>query len=109
MPGAYKTARKAVGLYRLSVKGTAAHSGVDFEKGHSAVVELARQIEVLHSLTDLSKGITVNPGVIGGGTLSNVVAAEAGSRSMCGWHGSRTAPGLIVRCGRSSRSIVDAS
>lgn len=75
--GAYKTARKAVGRYRLTIKGKAAHSGVDFEKGHSAVVELARQIEVLHSKTDLAKGITVNPGVIGGGTSSNVIAAEA--------------------------------
>jgi glutamate carboxypeptidase len=75
--GAYKTARKAVGLYRLSVKGIAAHSGVDFEQGHSAVIELARQISVLHSLTDMSNGITVNPGVIGGGTCSNVIAAEA--------------------------------
>jgi glutamate carboxypeptidase len=75
--GAYKTARKAVGLYRLSVKGIAAHSGVDFEQGHSAVVELARQIQVLQSLTDLSNGITVNPGVIGGGTCSNVISAEA--------------------------------
>lgn len=75
--GAYKTARKGVGHYRLAVKGVAAHSGVDFQKGHSAVVELARQIEALHALTDLSKGITVNPGVIGGGTCSNVIAAEA--------------------------------
>jgi glutamate carboxypeptidase len=75
--GAYKTARKAVGMYRLTVKGIAAHSGVDFELGHSAVVELARQIERLHSLIDLSNGITVNPGVIGGGTRSNVVAADA--------------------------------
>jgi glutamate carboxypeptidase len=75
--GAYKTARKAVGLYRLSVKGIAAHSGVDFEQGHSAVIELARQIQVLHSLTESSKGITVNPGVIGGGTCSNVIPAEA--------------------------------
>lgn len=75
--GAYKTARKGVGRYRLDVKGTAAHSGVDFEKGHSAVVEIAQQIGILQSLTDLSKGITVNPGVIGGGTGSNVVAAEA--------------------------------
>jgi len=75
--GAYKTARKGVGLYRLEVKGVAAHSGVDFERGHSAVIELARQIEVLRSLTDLSKGITVNPGVIGGGTCSNVIPAEA--------------------------------
>jgi len=75
--GAYKTARKAVGLYRLTVTGKAAHSGVDFEKGHSAVVELARQIEVLQSHTDLAKGITLNLGVIGGGTRSNVIAAEA--------------------------------
>jgi glutamate carboxypeptidase len=75
--GAYKTARKAVGLYRLSVKGVAAHSGVDFEQGHSAVIELARQIDVLQSFTDLGSGITVNPGVIGGGTCSNVIPAEA--------------------------------
>lgn len=75
--GAYKTARKGVGHYRLQVDGVASHSGVDFEKGRSAVVELARQIEVLQSLTDLSKGVTVNPGVIGGGTCSNVIAAQA--------------------------------
>jgi glutamate carboxypeptidase len=75
--GAYKTARKGVGLYRLAVKGVAAHSGVDFEQGHSAVLELARQIEVLQSMTDLSRGITVNPGVMAGGTCSNVIAAEA--------------------------------
>lgn len=75
--GAYKTARKAVGMYRLSVKGVAAHCGVDFQSGHSAVLELARQIDVLCSLTDLSAGITVNAGVIAGGTKSNVVAAEA--------------------------------
>jgi len=75
--GAYKTARKAVGLYRLGVRGVAAHSGVDFERGHSAVVELARQIETLTGFTNLARGITVNPGTIGGGTRSNVIAAEA--------------------------------
>ena len=75
--GAYKTARKAVGLYRLSVTGKAAHSGVDFEQGQSAILELARQIQVLQEHTDLARGITVNPGVIGGGTGSNVIAAEA--------------------------------
>ena len=75
--GAYKTARKAVGMYRLTVRGTAAHSGVDFERGHSAILELARQIETLSGFTDLTRGITVNPGLIGGGTRSNVVAAEA--------------------------------
>ncbi len=75
--GAYKTARKAVGMYRLTVRGTAAHSGVDFERGHSAILELARQIDALSGFTDLTRGITVNPGLMGGGTRSNVVAAEA--------------------------------
>lgn len=75
--GAYKTARKGTGGYRLDVHGVAAHSGVDFERGHSAVVELARQIEAISKFSDPRRGITVNPGVIGGGTRSNVIAAEA--------------------------------
>jgi glutamate carboxypeptidase len=75
--GAYKTARKGVGHYRLQVHGIAAHSGVDFSQGHSAVLELGRQIERASAFTDRSRGITVNAGVIGGGTRSNVVAAEA--------------------------------
>ena len=75
--GAYKTARKGTGGYRLAVHGVAAHSGVDFARGHSAVVELARQIEAIHNFNDPGRGITVNPGVIGGGTRSNVIAAEA--------------------------------
>ena len=77
LTGAYKTARKGVAGYRLQVHGVAAHSGVDFGHGHSAVVELGRQIERASSFTNLSRGLTVNPGVIGGGTRSNVVAAEA--------------------------------
>ncbi len=75
--GAYKTARKGVARYRLQVRGVAAHSGVDFLAGHSAVLELAHQISVTAALTDFKRGLTINPGVIGGGTLSNVVAAEA--------------------------------
>ncbi len=75
--GACKTARKGVGHYRLEVSGIGSHSGVDFEAGHSAVLELARQLERVASFTDLERGITVNPGVIGGGTLANVVAAHA--------------------------------
>jgi glutamate carboxypeptidase len=74
---AYKTARKGVGHYDLHVTGVGAHSGVDFESGHSAVLELARQIERIAGFTDLSRGLTVNPGVISGGTRSNVIAAEA--------------------------------
>ena len=77
LAGAYKTARKGVGEYTLQVKGVAAHSGVDFERGHSAIVELARQVGVVQGFTDLSRGITVNVGTIEGGTRSNVIAAEA--------------------------------
>lgn len=74
---AYKTARKGVGDYRLEVTGVASHAGVDFERGHSAVLELARLLQTVASFTDLPSGLTVNPGVIGGGTRSNVIAAEA--------------------------------
>jgi glutamate carboxypeptidase len=77
LAGAYKTARKGVANYHLQVHGIAAHSGVDFSQGHSAVLELGRQIERASAFTDLARGITVNAGVIGGGTRSNVVAAEA--------------------------------
>lgn len=77
MEGAYKTARKGVGNYTVRISGVAAHSGLDFERGHSAIAELARQIETIGGFTDLSRGITVNTGVIGGGSRSNVVAAEA--------------------------------
>jgi glutamate carboxypeptidase len=75
--GAYKTARKGVANYRLQVHGVPAHSGVDFGRGHSAVLELGRQIERASGFTDLGRGITVNAGVIGGGTRSNVVPAAA--------------------------------
>ena len=49
--------------------------------GASAIVELPRQIERIAAFTDLKRGITVNPGVISGGTRTNVVAAEARARS----------------------------
>ncbi|HEY0162148.1 MAG TPA: M20 family metallopeptidase [Edaphobacter sp.] len=74
---ALKTARKGVGHYDLHVTGVGAHSGVDFERGHSAVLELARQIERISGFTDLSRGLTVNCGVVSGGTRSNVIAAAA--------------------------------
>jgi len=77
LAGAYKTARKGVGNYLIQVKGVASHSGVDFERGHSAIVELARQIERITQFTELDRGITVNVGTVQGGTRSNVVAAEA--------------------------------
>ncbi len=74
---AYKTARKGVGHYRMEVRGRASHAGVDFEQGHSAILELARLLPRVAALTDLARGITLNPGVVGGGSASNVIAAEA--------------------------------
>lgn len=74
---ACKTARKGVGQYRLHVTGVAAHSGVDFERGHSAILELARMLQTVAGFTDLRLGRTVNPGVISGGTRANVVAQHA--------------------------------
>jgi glutamate carboxypeptidase len=74
---ACKTARKGVGLYIVQVTGVAAHSGLDFERGHSAILELARLVEIISGFTDLSIGRTVNCGVISGGTRSNVIAQNA--------------------------------
>lgn len=77
LEGAYKTARKGVGEFRLHVRGVAAHSGVDFNRGHSAILELARLVGKVSEFTELERGTTVNVGVLGGGTRSNVIAAEA--------------------------------
>ncbi|HTS62332.1 MAG TPA: M20 family metallopeptidase [Candidatus Acidoferrales bacterium] len=77
LSGKLKTARKGVGDFTVKVKGRASHAGVDFAAGASAIVELARQIDRIAGFTREQSGITVNPGVIGGGTRSNVVAAEA--------------------------------
>ncbi len=75
--GRVKTGRKGTGVYTLTVSGRAAHAGLEPEKGVSAILELARQIERLHTLNDARTGTTVNVGVINGGTRANVVAAEA--------------------------------
>ena len=75
--GALKTARKGVGQYDVTVKGIAAHAGLDPGKGASAIHELAAQISTIEGLQDLERGISVNAGVISGGTRPNVVAEEA--------------------------------
>jgi glutamate carboxypeptidase len=77
LEGKLKTARKGVGDFALTVRGRASHAGVDFRAGASAIVELARQINQIAGFTREDQGITVNPGVIAGGTRTNVVAAEA--------------------------------
>jgi len=75
--GRVKTGRKGTGIFAIKVEGKAAHAGLDPEKGASAILELARQTERLHSINGSGSGITVNVGVVRGGTRSNVVAAEA--------------------------------
>ena len=74
---AYKTARKGVGFYNVQVTGVGAHSGVDFERGHSAVLELAKLVQTVSNFTNLERSLTVNCGVVAGGTRSNVIASEA--------------------------------
>jgi glutamate carboxypeptidase len=78
--GAVKTARKGVGDYLVKVTGKAAHAGLDFQKGVNAILELARQIEKISSFTDLKKGLTVNVGVVSGGSRTNVVPSEAAAQ-----------------------------
>jgi glutamate carboxypeptidase len=76
LEGKLKTARKGVGDYVITVRGRASHAGLDFEKGANAIVEMARQLERIAGFTQLDRGVTVSPGVIHGGTRSNVVPAE---------------------------------
>lgn len=77
LTGKLKTARKGVGGYRVAAHGKASHAGVDFGAGASAIDELAFQIEKIRTFTQLERGVTVNVGVIAGGSRTNVVAAEA--------------------------------
>jgi len=74
---AYKTARKGTGNWRIDVKGVSAHAGVDFEKGASAIRELARVVETVSGWKDLKRGLTVSVGLVGGGSKTNVIPADA--------------------------------
>jgi glutamate carboxypeptidase len=75
--GVLKTSRKGCGQYEIVLHGEAAHAGVDPGKGVSAIRELARQILSVEALQDLTRGISVNVGIISGGTRPNVVPSEA--------------------------------
>lgn len=77
LEGKLKTARKGIGRFTITVKGKAAHAGLDPEKGVNAIVELSHQIQQLYAMNDFDKGITVNIGLIEGGNSPNVVAAES--------------------------------
>ncbi len=68
------SARKGVSDYRIHVIGRAAHAGVEPERGRSAILEAAHKTVALHALNGRWPGVTVNVGVIDGGTRTNVVA-----------------------------------
>jgi glutamate carboxypeptidase len=75
--GALKTSRKGCGEFELIVDGIAAHAGVDPTRGASAIHELAAQIAAIERLQDPAQGVSVNVGVLAGGTRPNVVAEHA--------------------------------
>ncbi|HLF03244.1 MAG TPA: M20 family metallopeptidase [Anaerolineales bacterium] len=74
--GSLKTWRKGIGNFDIVVRGRSTHAGADHENGVNAVEEMAHQILALQRMTDYEKGTTVNVGVVGGGTRSNVVPDE---------------------------------
>jgi glutamate carboxypeptidase len=74
---ACKTSRKGTGDWRIDVEGVAAHAGVDFVKGASAIRELAHVIETVSNWTDLKRGLTVSVGTAGGGSKTNVIPSRA--------------------------------
>lgn len=75
--GLIKTARKGVGNFEIEIRGRAAHAGLDPLSGASAIVEASHVIQRIASFNDHERGITLNVGVVEGGTRPNVVAARA--------------------------------
>ncbi|HEY7844266.1 MAG TPA: M20 family metallopeptidase [Bradyrhizobium sp.] len=75
--GKIVTGRKGVGRFEVFIKGAPAHAGTRPEDGRSAIRELAHVIQTLEAMNDLKRGITVNVGVVRGGTRPNVIAEEA--------------------------------
>jgi glutamate carboxypeptidase len=71
------SSRKGTVDLRLTVRGRAAHAGVEPEKGRSAILESAHLITALHALPSRWASVTCNVGVIAGGTRPNVIAEEA--------------------------------
>lgn len=75
--GKIVTARKGVANFTITAHGVAAHAGVEHHLGRNAIRELARQILDLEAMTDYARELTVNVGLVSGGSRSNVVPAEA--------------------------------
>ncbi|MCK5443045.1 MAG: M20 family metallopeptidase [Maribacter sp.] len=77
LDGKLKTARKGLGRFTITVKGKAAHAGLDPTKGINAIVELSHQVQKLYAMNDFKRGITVNVGMIEGGISPNMVAPKS--------------------------------
>jgi glutamate carboxypeptidase len=77
LAGAVKTSRKGCGDFELTVHGVSAHAGIDPGKGASAIHEMAHQIVAILELQDLARGVSVNVGLVSGGSRPNVVAERA--------------------------------
>jgi glutamate carboxypeptidase len=75
--GKIVTGRKGVARFEVFVKGVPAHAGTRPEDGRSAIRELANIIQTLEAMNDLERGVTVNVGVVRGGSKPNVIAEEA--------------------------------
>jgi glutamate carboxypeptidase len=75
--GKIVTGRKGVARFEVFIKGVPSHAGTRPEDGRSAIRELGNVIQTLESMNDLKRGVTVNVGVVRGGTKPNVIAEEA--------------------------------
>ena len=75
--GKIVTGRKGVARFEVFIKGVPSHAGTRPEDGRSAIRELGNVIQTLEAMNDLKRGVTVNVGVVGGGTKPNVIAEEA--------------------------------
>ncbi|MGQ4666332.1 M20 family metallopeptidase [Metabacillus halosaccharovorans] len=75
--GGLVTERKGVGQFTLDVKGKSAHSGVDPERGRSAIEEISHKIIKLQQLNNYDEGISVNVGLVQGGTSTNTIPSVA--------------------------------
>jgi glutamate carboxypeptidase len=75
--GSLKTARKGVGRFTITVRGKAAHAGLDPGQGASAILELSLVVQKLFALNDAEHGVTVNVGTIDGGLSPNMIAPES--------------------------------
>ena len=75
--GLLKTARKGVGQAELIVHGRASHAGLAPQEGVNAIHELAQQLTRIEKWNDHRRGVTINAGIIEGGTRTNVIPERA--------------------------------